>query len=77
MPQSINVFSMSLSISIASKVLMLRTCRLAHLSLCVSVWKMYYGETTERIRMPFGVCPGSPWFLRYAVHVHDNGGTWF
>jgi len=43
----------SLSISIVSGALMLRTCRLAHLSVCdvscrsvsLSVWKVYCGKT--------------------------------
>ena len=37
---------------------MLRTCRLAHLCVCVSVRKVYCGKTAERIRMPFGMVSG-------------------
>ena len=53
--------SASLSISIASEALMVRACRLAHLSVCVcvSVRKVYCGKTTDWIRMPFGVVRGA------------------
>jgi len=37
---------------------MLRTCRLAHLSVCVCVRKVYCGKTADWIRMPFGVVRG-------------------
>ena len=60
------IVSTSLYISIASKVLLLRTCRLAHLcvcvcvslSVCLSVRKVYCGKMAERIRMPFQVVSG-------------------
>jgi len=52
---SVVVVSSSLSISIASEVLMLQTCRLAHLSVSLSLRKVYCGKTAEQIRMPFGV----------------------
>jgi len=25
----------------------------------------------------YDLSPGSPWFLRYAALVHNDGGTWF
>jgi len=41
---------------------MLRTCRLDHLSVCLSVClsvlKVYCGKTADWIRMPFGMVSG-------------------
>jgi len=34
---------------------MLRTCRLAHLCVCLSVRKVYCGKTADWIQMLFGV----------------------
>jgi len=52
----LGIISASLSISIASKTLMLWPCRLAHL--CVCVQKVYCGKSADWIRMPFGVVRG-------------------
>jgi len=51
------------SLTIKRKWLILLTCRLAHLSVCMPVGrsiglsarKVYYGKTAEWIRMPFGM----------------------
>jgi len=37
---------------------MLRTCRLAHLRVCLSVRKVYCGKMAEWIQMPFGMVSG-------------------
>jgi len=37
---------------------MLRTCRLAHLSVGLSIRRVYCGKTADLIRMPFGVVRG-------------------
>jgi len=37
---------------------MLRTCRLASLSVCVSVQKVYFDKMADWIWMPFGVVSG-------------------
>ena len=52
------IISASLSISIVRGTLMLRTCRLAHLSVGLSVRKVYCGKTTNWIRMLFGMVSG-------------------
>jgi len=46
------LYSTLLSISIASGVLMLRTCHLDHL--CVCVQKVYCGKMADWIRMSLG-----------------------
>jgi len=61
-----SVFSASLSIGISIGALILQTCHLAHLSICVyvcwsvcrSVQKVYCGKMAEWIRMPFGMVSG-------------------
>jgi len=47
------IISASLSISIVSEALMLRTCRIGHL--CVCVRKVYCGKTADGIGMPLGL----------------------
>ena len=59
----------ALSITIASKVLMLWTCRLDHL--CVCARKVYYGKTAHWIRMPFWVMSG----VGLGMGVLDGGGN--
>jgi len=51
---------------------MLRTCRLDHLSVCLSVcvWKVYCGKTADWIRMPFRVVSG----VRLGMGVLDFDG---
>jgi len=51
---NLNIISASLSISTVSGALMLRACRLAHLSACLSVRKVYCGKTADWIPMPLG-----------------------
>ena len=53
-----HLFNASLSISIANGALMVRTCRLDRLSVCVCVQKVYCGKTAEWIRMPLGMVSG-------------------
>jgi len=65
-----DVVSASLSISIASGALVLRTCRLAHLSVCRSVQKVYCGKTADWIRLPFGMVSG----VGQGMGVLDGGG---
>ena len=52
------IFSASLSNSIASGALMLQTCRLAHLCVCLLVCKVYCDKTADWIRMSFGMVSG-------------------
>jgi len=72
--QGFNIVSASLSISIVSEALMLRTCRLAHVSVCLcvclSVWKVYCGKRAERIQMPFEMVSG----VGRGMGVLDEGG---
>ena len=49
---------------------MLRTFRIARLSVCMSVRKVYCVKTAERIQMPFGVVSG----VGRAMGVLDGGG---
>ena len=63
------VFSMSLSITIASRALMLRICRVD--DLCVCVRKVYCGKMADWIRMPFRVMSG----VRLGMGVLDGGGN--
>jgi len=64
------IISALLSISIASEALMLGACRLAHLSVGLSVRKVYCGKTADWIRMPFGMVSG----VSQGMGVLDMGG---
>ena len=50
---------------------MLRTCRLAHLSVCQSAWKVYCGKMDDWIWMPFGMVSG----VGRGMGVLDAGGN--
>ena len=52
------------------KWLMLRNIRLDHLSVDLSVRKVYCGKTADWIRMPFGVVSG----VGRGMGVSDEGG---
>ena len=64
------VISASISVSIASRALMLRTCRPDHLSVSRSVLKVYCGKTADWIWMPFGMVSG----VSRGMSVFDGGG---
>jgi len=49
---------------------MLRTCRLANLSVCLVVRNVYCGKTADWIRMPFGMVSG----VGEKIGVLDGGG---
>ena len=66
-----NIISTSLSVSIVSGVLILRTCRLDHLCVCVCVRKVYCGKTADWLWMPFGVMSG----VGFGMGVLDGGGN--
>jgi len=66
------IISTSLSISIASGAFMLQTCCLDHLSVCVSVRKVYCGKMAEWIRMPFEVVSG----VGRGMGVLDGAWRW-
>jgi len=59
---SLGVRVVIISSLLVAYALFLLTCRLFHLSVCVSVCvsvrKVYCGKTAEWIRMPFGVVSG-------------------
>ena len=52
------------------KRLMLRNIRLDHLTMCLSVHKVYCGKMADRIRMPFRVVSG----VGRGIGVLDGGG---
>ena len=49
---------------------MVRACRLDHLSVSQSVWKVYCGKMDDWIRMPFGMVSG----IGREMRVLDEGG---
>jgi len=48
-------------------------------SLVFKIWFMWWtSKTRHAAKLLFDICdPHATWFLRHAVHVQDNGGTWF
>jgi len=51
-------------------------CRLSHVSVCMSVWKVYCSKTADCIRMPFGMLSGVGGGMGVVeVHVLQGEGT--